>query len=529
MWKTSTSVIKKIFKLSVAFILVILVFELLETYLWNDNNVPNNSKGYRDREYSFEKPANIFRILVLGDSQTFGQGLKSINDTWHKKLEYLINLGFKSPRFEIISLAGKGWNTDTQLFELFRKGFKYNPDLILIGFNLNDPPAPHFFKCNHQDFQLFPYSKSVTWLRNISKVFQLLEFRLNRLIENFEQKPNYTECINQRYESRGWDMELVYLDTITMAAQIKNIHLMITTLPMLYKLDDDYPLKKPHLKIKTYCKERGLECLDLYDKGFKGLSAAPLLASITDRHFNENGTEIVAQTLFKRLQSLKIYKNLAKFSGVFGLNELLDQKPIIVKLDDKFSKIKETEGMITVNLGSEKLKVINKNKSFQYRYSTVNAKKLLSKNITLDSKGNFINSSIAYKRDNFNSYNIDKKRKNGNHLIRKYFINTTNETIEEQETLYYLKIKNNVHIDITKNYFFWDPKVFEKNIFSQGIQRGPETEKKIFEGLKFYKIFNFNNLNHNNYFNKIVAEILKKKPSLAAVRAVNRIQSQKNL
>ena len=58
--------------------------------------------------------------------------------------------GLKSPKFEIITLAGGGWNTDTQLYKLFKKGFKYNPDLIILGFNHNDIPTPYTLESNNR-------------------------------------------------------------------------------------------------------------------------------------------------------------------------------------------------------------------------------------------------------------------------------------------------------------------------------------------------------------------------------------------
>jgi hypothetical protein len=526
MWKSYSSKIKFIFKFFASIILVFLTIELLEIYLWKNDYFHDKSNNYRDREYSLKKPNNIFRILVLGDSQTYGQGIKNFRDTWHEKLESLMNQGFKAPKFEIISLAGKGWNTDTQLYELFGNGFRLNPDLILIGFNLNDIPAPHHFDCSHEDFALLPQSKFINWLRNSSLVYQLFEFRINRVIEILEKKPEYTECINRRYESRGWSMETVYLDTIVMSSQIKNVHLMMTTLPLLYKLGDDYPLKKPHAKIKSYCQKREIECLDLYDEGFKGLSAAPLLVSITDRHFNEKGTEIAAQSLFKRLQSLKKYNNLNSFSGAFSLKEILDQKPIITELDNRLSKIKDKEGTLQINFEGEILEVTKRKKTLQFSHTTKNQTKLKNKKITFDSNRNFINSSISFVKDNSKTYVREKSRKNKNFIINNYFLDNDLKIIDKQETLYYLNLKKNMQLELTKNYLFWDPKVFEQNIFSKGIERGPKTEKLILRGLDFYKNFTFRNLNHKNYFNQITGEVLEKKPSIAAIRAVKKIQSQ---
>ena len=80
-----------------------------------------NSHGYRDKEYQYQKPNNIFRILVLGDSQTFGSRIRKLENTWHKKLEVLLNQGFEEQRFKIISLAGEGLNTYTRIYKLFKK------------------------------------------------------------------------------------------------------------------------------------------------------------------------------------------------------------------------------------------------------------------------------------------------------------------------------------------------------------------------------------------------------------------------
>ena len=58
---------------------------------WFKKNVSLNSLGYRDFEYSQERPNNTFRILMLGDSMTFGSGIDKIPDTYPKQLEVLLN------------------------------------------------------------------------------------------------------------------------------------------------------------------------------------------------------------------------------------------------------------------------------------------------------------------------------------------------------------------------------------------------------------------------------------------------------
>jgi len=312
--------------------------EYANTQEWQKKYTVLNSHGYRDKEHSFEKPENVFRILVLGDSQTFGHGIKKIENTWHKKLEVLMNQGTQKNRFEIISLAGEGWNTDTQLYELFKIGFNYNPDLILLGFYHNDIFASLDFQCDSSDIPLFPDSKSIQFLRDYSKLFKFVEFRVNRLLEKMERKPKFTDCINKRFES-GWPINETFLDTILLSARMKNVPFMITMIPLIHKLGEGYPLIKSHDMLKKYCADRGIEYLDLYENGFMGLNAEKLIISRSDRHLNEKGSEIVAQTLYKKLNPLKEYENLPYFRGLFDLAELLNRDDFVRKFDQNYLEL----------------------------------------------------------------------------------------------------------------------------------------------------------------------------------------------
>ena len=56
---------------------------------WWKSYVKLNRYNYRDTDHKTDKSPNIFRILVLGDSQTVGHGIGKLEDTWPKILESL--------------------------------------------------------------------------------------------------------------------------------------------------------------------------------------------------------------------------------------------------------------------------------------------------------------------------------------------------------------------------------------------------------------------------------------------------------
>lgn len=97
-----------------------------------------NALGFRDqRDYTVEKPAGTFRILVLGDSVTFGHG--ALSDTTYP---YLFEQRLKAWRpevnWQVWNLGVPGYNTTTELKQLQRLGPLYQPDLVIVGFFEND-------------------------------------------------------------------------------------------------------------------------------------------------------------------------------------------------------------------------------------------------------------------------------------------------------------------------------------------------------------------------------------------------------
>jgi hypothetical protein len=97
-----------------------------------------NSLGLRDpREYRLEKPSDTFRILVLGDSVTFGHG-SVYEHTYPYMVEQMLKQWRPDVRWEIWNAAEPGYNTSQELAQLYEVGPVYKPDLVIVGFYGND-------------------------------------------------------------------------------------------------------------------------------------------------------------------------------------------------------------------------------------------------------------------------------------------------------------------------------------------------------------------------------------------------------
>ena len=97
-----------------------------------------NSFELRDqREYDLAKGPTTFRILVLGDSVTFGHGSVS-----EHAYPYLFEQRLKAWRpdieWQVWNAAVPGYNTSQELAHLLHVGPRFQPDLVVVGFFEND-------------------------------------------------------------------------------------------------------------------------------------------------------------------------------------------------------------------------------------------------------------------------------------------------------------------------------------------------------------------------------------------------------
>ncbi len=97
-----------------------------------------NETGMHDTDHRLQKPANVFRILMLGDSFVHAVQVEE-SVTAHQILEDSLNEMFGgSPRIEVISGGVTGWGTGQQLLYYREQGRFFEPDLVLLMFFLGN-------------------------------------------------------------------------------------------------------------------------------------------------------------------------------------------------------------------------------------------------------------------------------------------------------------------------------------------------------------------------------------------------------
>ena len=122
-----------------------------------------NHAGFRaGREYAVAKRSGTLRILGLGDSLMFGQGV-SDEETYANKIEQqLPQILHRSVEF--MNLAVPGYNTAIEAGVLQHRGMRYHPDVIVLHWCGNDFAVPYFLSQSATPPSLHQ-SALLAWLR----------------------------------------------------------------------------------------------------------------------------------------------------------------------------------------------------------------------------------------------------------------------------------------------------------------------------------------------------------------------------
>jgi lysophospholipase L1-like esterase len=237
-----------------------------------------NSLGFGDCEI---KPKTKFRILLLGDSVAWYIG-KQI-DELEKQLD-----------IEIIN-ASQGGYTTYQEYELLKiYGLNMKPDLVIIGFCLNDVYYPYL----HKDLISIPnvvpenVLKRVSW--SDSYLINVVALRLGRY--------SWQRNIGLYY---AWNEE-PWEQTENLLKQIKDlVPLAVVIFPLRDQLKNDY-LKKdrqyvlyPQKKLTDICKRNEIPCLDLFERLYENGGTSLYTDSI---HLSEKGGLVAAEKISEWLK-----------------------------------------------------------------------------------------------------------------------------------------------------------------------------------------------------------------------------------
>jgi lysophospholipase L1-like esterase len=98
----------------------------------------HNSLGYRSREFNPEKPANTYRVVLLGGSTTYTASVKDNDMTFPYQLERILRSDYGRENIEVINAGVSGYNSWESLVNLQFRVLDIDPDLVIVYHGTND-------------------------------------------------------------------------------------------------------------------------------------------------------------------------------------------------------------------------------------------------------------------------------------------------------------------------------------------------------------------------------------------------------
>lgn len=278
-----------------------------------------NGKGLRGPELNYAKQAGVKRILFLGDSVTFGYKLKSYEQTFPYLIESLLKdkSGYS---VESINSGVGGYSPWQEYLFLAKEGIKYNPDLIVVSFVLNDVTEPLGlvkFGGSGEGWQLeHTVSGAVEKLLESSSVAYFarkLSARIrfgNDIQQGAELKEKTTVKEMVRHPDRpdiqeAWGITLENLRKIFDYAKAEDLPLFLVIFPFTFQFDDVTNLSTPQKILSKYAYDNKVPVIDLLPILAKKMAeegSKPGDYFLDEDHLSPVGSEIVAEILANFIQ-----------------------------------------------------------------------------------------------------------------------------------------------------------------------------------------------------------------------------------
>jgi len=132
--------------------------------------VTSNSSGLREREIPRRKAPDEFRIACIGDSWTFGLGVRA-HETWVRRMETMLQKSHPEKRIVTINAGMPGASYLQGYLMLTTVVLDYQPDLVLLcGFGAREPLP--------EVDDLDPQSLGLADLLRRSEVYSILRYNL---------------------------------------------------------------------------------------------------------------------------------------------------------------------------------------------------------------------------------------------------------------------------------------------------------------------------------------------------------------
>jgi lysophospholipase L1-like esterase len=280
-----------------------------------------NGLGLRGRETTAARAAGHRRILVLGDSVVYGEGLDEA-DTFPVLLERELARRGGRP-VEVLNGGAPGYNTEAELAYLRDLGLGLGPEELILGVSLNDfSPAPGLTPSGF--LTVDPGARTaLPWLSNHSEFYMLLRWLVTyargghwyqkaaarhgpgpaRPVPDLKALMPVLDpaiaVMHKRFyvapAGEGWERIRRALAGLGDLVRARDLPLTLVIFPERDQVEGPDPRLEPQQRWLELCAEFGLRCLDLLPAFAAAVPAGSLFQDT--QHPNAAGLAVAARAV----------------------------------------------------------------------------------------------------------------------------------------------------------------------------------------------------------------------------------------
>lgn len=317
--KKSKALFANLLLLSVTVIVMLVVAEVFLRYLYADITTTRdnssyfakrwkqaeqpviNSLGFREREIVKKKPENIYRIAVVGDSFTYGQGITE-DERFSNVIERELNSAEK--KYEVLNFGIAGAETIDHI-DFLDDVFEVDPDFILLQWFPGDVEGRDK-SMRPKPYPLIPSDYLTGLLHHNSVLFYLVNDRWVEIQRTFGILDSYEKNLIARFgdnESSNSVRANSQLNEFITKVKNKNVQLGIVAFPIISYVGGDeskYPFGFLFDRVIYACEAQAIKCVDMRSEFAKVEPVSGLWVNKFDHHPSALANKIAAEAIMKK-------------------------------------------------------------------------------------------------------------------------------------------------------------------------------------------------------------------------------------
>ena len=260
-----------------------------------------NGAGFRERTFSAVKPPGTYRIAVVGDSFTWGNGVRQ-QDRYSDLLQARL-----PEHIEVLNFGTAGANTPEHRILVEHLLGDVHPDFVLLQWYINDVEDDD--AAGRPVFKpLIPIRSVHNWLNDASALYTVANMQWAETQVAFGMTHSYETYLRNRFgDPNSHDSQVDRQQLLDLIAHCRRagVPIGIVLFPdTAGDLGDKYPYGYLHERVLEICRMQSLTCLDLRSSFALVKDRRLLWANRLDHHPSALANEIAAVKILETYSTM---------------------------------------------------------------------------------------------------------------------------------------------------------------------------------------------------------------------------------